>query len=1138
VTAVASAGDWLGAILFLVLLAVAVAWAGSRLRQLAEHWRRRREDAADPHSGTAAAAVPGGRDLSPEQQRVLRAEADRLDDRFEHGAANRDVLLADDVFRRALRRARSLELSTEVLVSLAASHDAWVARLALVLLSERDDVPDRWLPMAVRRLSPAPWDLAGLFLLSLERAPGDVIGNVLPKLDDVLDGDLAALITSRVESGRETVDEELMRRHVPLSMTDEIQGLVDTYELPASVEEAFREWLENSLDFGEAGRYVKVWSRPFEQGETRALLEGRRAEVADELVAALQESPPRSVVLVGDHGIGKTALARSALERLPDGWTVFEAGATQINADAMYVGQLEGRIEDLVNRLHGRQVIWVFPALEEALWAGTYSNHPTGLLDALLPHVESGTIRMVAEATPASYELLAAKRPRIQSAFRALRLRPLAEEETVQVLEHALASRADGVAADRAVLAETCELAQQFLPGIAQPGGALRLLRSAADDAAERGAPSFDTSDVLSALATLSGLPLALLDASRPLDLHDVSAFFHERVLGQPEAVGSIVDRIALVKAGLTDPTRPLGVFLFVGPTGTGKTELAKTLAQFMFGSENRLVRIDMSEYQTPNALERLLADTSVENTGAPLIAAVRKDPFSVVLLDEFEKAAAPVWDLFLQVFDDGRLTDRSGRTTDFRRCIIILTSNVGSALQVGPGLGFTGVEQAFNPGEVERALRRAFRPEFLNRIDQLIVFEPFGRAEMRLLLDKELEDVLRRRGIRGKPWAIEVDESAATFLLEEGFSPTLGARPLKRAVEQHLLTPLARAMVGAESPEGDQFLFVTAQGGRIEVRFVGLDENEPAEPSAGAPDGEPLEPSDLRGLLRSGRFPPAAQQGLLAELGEIDLRLRNEILERKQVALELVSAPGFWELDDRFEVLAEIEYLDRFEAACATASKLGARLRRQLDRSADDGERSDADLCALLATRLYALGNALDGIDASAPFEVFLRLRLVASQERGGADEREFLTALVDMYLGWSQRRGMQAQVLARSPNEVLLHVGGLGCSVILALEAGLHVLDMPDTQAGPEARDGRSVERVTVGVQVAAAAPGDRTLPDALLRQARDAFASSEAPAQVVRRYRASPSSLVRDAARGYRTGRLDSVLAGDFDLFAGSS
>jgi ATP-dependent Clp protease ATP-binding subunit ClpC len=1112
-------------------------------------WLRRIHDSAR-QEGMAApggdATIPGGRELDDNAKTVLRSASERVSAKFEGGFVDsRQRLMSEKVFVSAVDEVRALDLPTETLVSLASGHDQWLTRVVLPVLAERDDIPDRWLLMAIRRLPPAPWDLAGLYLLSLEKAPGEAIGNALAKAEDVRGDDLAALIRARVESGRETVDAELMRRHVPISEAEEIQMLLEAYELPESVNRTFSEWLESTFDFGEVGRYVKLRPRPF--GDPSVLVEGRRAEVAAELVAALQELPPRSVILVGEHGVGKSALVDAALDRLPEGWTVFEAGAAQINADAMYVGQLEGRIEELVRRLQGRSAVWVFPAFEEALFAGTYANHPTGMLDALLPHIEAGTIRIVAEITPRSYEMLVTKRPRVQSALRGLRLRPLSESETVRVLQHALANDDEDIDTDEAVLHETYELAQQFLPGIAQPGGAIRLLEATIDAAVERKATSFETGDMLASLAALTGLPLELLDPNRPLDLEKVHAFFSERVLGQAHAVSVIVDRIALVKAGLTDPTRPLGVFLFVGPTGTGKTELAKTLAEFMFGSASRLIRLDMSEFQTPDSLDRLLGDSSVDEAAAALIASVRKEPFSVVLLDEFEKAAAPIWDLFLQVFDDGRLTDRSGRTTDFRRCIIILTSNVGSALQWGPTLGFSLEEPRFQASDVERELKRAFRPEFLNRIDKIVTFRPFGREQMRALLDKELDEMVRRRGIRAKPWAIEVDESAVTFLLDAGFSPTLGARPLKRAVEEHLLTPLARAIVDAAVPEGDQFLFVTAPHGAIEVDFVGLDEE------LGGPSEEtPIEPeeieageADVLAVLRTGRYDVDAQRLLLTQLADVETKVSNEIVERKQVALEQISFPGFWEEEGRYRVLAEAEYLDRLETACRTASKLGARLRQRLEapqEGSDTNGSEEAELCSLLGFRVYSLERALAGLDVGAPFELFLRLRVVGERALSPEAEQQFLEELVAMYLSWAERRGMQAEVLARSKQEVLLHAGGLGAGLILQPEAGLHVLEVLETkQDGKHRGNGsreRSLERVTVAVQIGECVPGERISEGALLEQARRAFRTAEMPAQVVRRYRKQPSALVRDAVRGYRTGRLDTVLAGGFDLFTAES
>ncbi len=861
--------------------------------------------------------------------------------------------------------------------------------------------------------------------------------------------------------------------------------------------------------------YGRVWKAPYDQ--PRAALPGHREDTVEAIVAALGSDTRRSILLVGEHGVGKTALLRAALDRLPAVPLVFEAGASDLNAGAGYVGELERRVAELADHLDESNAIWVFPAFEESLTAGAYEADPRGLVGALLPRVETGLLTLVGELEPAAHALLVARRPRVASLFEIIRVDPLGERDAVSVARDALVEA--GVDADESLLRSGFELAQQFLPGAAPPANVLALIRAAADAAEEDGRSTIEYRDLLATLQQATGLPLTFLDASAPLSLDETRGFFEQRIIGQAEAIDAILERITLVKAGLTDPTRPLGVFLFVGPTGTGKTELAKALAEFLFGSPERLVRLDMSEFQTAESLERLLADRSSQPEAAPLIASVRRQPFSVVLLDEFEKAAEPIWDVFLALFDDGRVTDRGGRVCDFRRTIVILTSNVGGALATGPAIGFERDAEPFRTETVERALRRSFRPEFLNRIDRVVVFRPLPRSAMRALLEKELRDVLERQGLRGRPWAIEWDDSAVELLIERGFSPEYGARPLKRALERELLAPLARAIVERRVPEGEQFLLLSAPGRkRIEVAFVDPD----APPGEAGPEPATSEPSvqaTLAGLVADPRPDQGSCDFLLGELERVE-RESGELAvgARKAALLASLSAEGFWDDPNRFEVLAEAEYLDRFETASETAARLGERLGRAAPGGRDR-------LVRLLAQRLYVLDASLHGIAAGATPDVFVHLRAV-----GGAEAVGFADELARMYEGWAERCGMRLDRLAGDvgSGEHVLAVSGLGASVILSDETGLHVLELADEGRGPEPR----------GVFVVIAPwepglPGDRATRVARARQALAAATASE---RVVRRYRREPSPLVRDAVRGYRTGRLDRVLAGDFDVVGG--
>ena len=242
-------------------------------------------------------------------------------------------------------------------------------------------------------------------------------------------------------------------------------------------------------------------------------------------------------------------------------------------------------------------------------------------------------------------------------------------------------------------------------------------------------------------------------------------------------------------------------------------------MVQLVFFFES-VIRIDMSELRTPESLDRLLGSADGTETES-LADQVRKQPFSVILFDEFEKAHPNVWDLFLQIFDDARITDHRGRTASFRHAIIILTANLGATIPTGFSIGFGSSAKRFDINEVHAAIAKVFRREFINRLDRVIVFRPLDRDLMRQILSRELRDVFERRGLKGRPWAVEWDESAIAFLLEKGFTPDLGARPLKRAVERYLLSPLATTIVRHQVPEGDQFLFISCGREALRVEFV-----------------------------------------------------------------------------------------------------------------------------------------------------------------------------------------------------------------------------------------------------------------------------------------------------------------------------
>ena len=1033
-----------------------------------------------------------------------------------------DDLDDDDTFESAATTLAESDMPGNDLLALCRDRNELVTCIALAAVALRRHAPakfERWAWRALKGTTSA--QDAYIFRALLQHGTPPLIGRALAAVEQGVSHDLIAWFVAERQRAGEPFDEGVLEANIPPHLGDDLEELVDAQEdvLGAGFRRTFTTWRARNVDSDFLSGIGTIWMRPYDSPP--ALLTGRRAEIVDLIAERLAEVPARSVLLVGQHGVGKTSLLRAATGRLEE-LSVFEAAATQLQAGAVFVGELEARVKEFVDNLRGKPMIWHLPDLEAALYAGQHTQNRFGMLDALLPAVEAGELTIVAEASPEAAERLLTERPRLATSFQLVQVRPLDEADAVAVAEHALAHDGYDITASDETLRGAFELGEQFLPRIASPGNLLRVVRTATADAAARGDGEIGQSDVVAAIAKSSGLPVLLLDASIPLQLDDVREFFARRVLGQDEAVEAIVERVAMIKAGVTDPTRPLGVFLFVGPTGTGKTEIAKTLAEFLFGSSERLVRLDMSEYQTSDAFDRLLADTSIASHGAPLVAAIRKDPFAVLLLDEFDKSAPPVWDLFLQVFDDGRMTDQHGRVVDFRRCVIILTSNVGSSIATRAGVGFGSTADPFSPETVTRALERSFRPEFRNRIDRIVVFRPFERAQMRALLDKELADALTRRGLRERPWAVELDDTAYEFLVDQGFSPALGARPLKRALERHLLAPLAAAIVEQRAPSGDQFLLVSSPDReRIEVTFVDPDAEDPPESPQRETELTVESELDLRSLALAPRSDPSHTRFLLDELRRIRTAVHADgVQERKRNGLASMREADFWDDEGRFATLAEVEYLDRLDTALETAERLCERLGRQT------GNDRGAQLHEIVARRLFVLEQTVVGLVEGAPQDVFMRVRRVRESHEG--QESNLPGLLADMYVAWARRRGMRLDRLVSTDDEHVLAVSGLGCSTILAPERGLHVLEADD------GRDGRRVERQSAAVEVVAWEPWPTHGRDELLARALAALRGAPTNPAVVRRYRLQPDPLVRDTPRGYRTGRVERVLAGDFDLF----
>ena len=318
-----------------------------------------------------------------------------------------------------------------------------------------------------------------------------------------------------------------------------------------------------------------------------------------------------------------------------------------------------------------------------------------------------------------------------------------------------------------------------------------------------------DVNDIAEVINQWTGIPVSQMMEDERDKLLKMEERIRERLIGQEDAVAAVADAIRRARSGLKDPRRPNGSFIFIGPSGVGKTELAKALAEFLFDDEDALVRIDMSEYREQHSVSRLFGAPPGYvgyEEGGQLTEAVRRRPYRVVLFDEIEKAHPEVWNALLQILDDGRLTDGQGRVVDFRNTVLIMTSNLGTEYVNKSGtLGFLGAQDEEDKGnreKIEKALKSAFRPEFLNRIDEIILFSPLSKEDMHKIVGLQMEDIQSR--LSEHDLSVELTAAATEWLADQGYDPAFGARPLKRALQKHIESPLSISLLSGEFEPGD----------------------------------------------------------------------------------------------------------------------------------------------------------------------------------------------------------------------------------------------------------------------------------------------------------------------------------------------
>jgi ATP-dependent Clp protease ATP-binding subunit ClpA/peptidoglycan/xylan/chitin deacetylase (PgdA/CDA1 family) len=553
----------------------------------------------------------------------------------------------------------------------------------------------------------------------------------------------------------------------------------------------------------------------------KGLKEGRKI---NEEAFRVVEAGEQSVLLVGDYGVGKKSIVNGIAQKMveedvPD--RLKDKRLVRLNTSSLLAGTTPaGAVERLITMMNeiaraGNIILYINNIQELMGVSAGGEGQSLDVADTLAEYLSKKAFLTIAITTTEAYAQ-SITNSNFSNIFTSVEIKEMDENQAIQVLESKVGylEYKQQVFFSYAAIAQAVKLAKRFLHDTYLPGNALEVISEAASLVhTKKGANALVTlEDVAAVVSQKTNIPVTSVSTDESTKLLHLEEELHKRVIGQDEAVTLVANALRRARAEIRSTTRPIANFLFLGPTGVGKTELAKTIAAVYFGGENRMIRLDMSEYQDKSAIYRLIGTPGDKGSGI-LTEAVRRNAFTLVLLDELEKADKDVLNLFLQVMDDGRLTDSTGRVVDFTNVILIATSNAGTsyvAEQLKQGLSTDAIKDRLLHGE----LGSYFKPEFLNRFDGIVLFKPLEHEDIKRIAELMLKRVasdLEKKGIE-----LQVEPEALEFFATVGFDPEFGARPLRRALEERVENKLAELVLSKQLQR--RSVVVLGQGGEMRV--------------------------------------------------------------------------------------------------------------------------------------------------------------------------------------------------------------------------------------------------------------------------------------------------------------------------------